>query len=457
MALVWSFLVCQAVLAPPDSDYWQPLTSILLLQQKGALFEKGALGPALAAMQQPLGILNISILYHLMLRYTTDLGIGLFGLMAYLSIGFSTYSLSRRYAWPPAAFTVTMIVMGMPRLVYLATTPGYRIIPAAAGLFCLLAIYRVVERPNILDLLLLLTAMLFLVAGTAMERAFGLVLVPLTAALLFRRHGTTIWWRLLARHRWSVAAAALPVLVLSQFWILLYDRSHYGVWFGYDAGVPALMNRDGILGTAANLFRYLLQSADFTQPVDRFLEWSLGLSLSGIAGWVHTRLLVPIFQGAGAAEPFTLIWLPDERTSWFGPFGFFLVVPSLLYCLVRAPRRLKTVALALIAYFFLICLIPAWTPENVSYFTILFCCSGMCMAFFLPPWRISRRGRGLLQASAALLLLYAALGNAARPTISIGPLGRNGTPVAESGQRLRRLPPNGAAQTAAEPKGSPRT
>ena len=103
----------------------------------------------MASSSQALPSLNILILPHLFLRCQTDWGVGILGFMAYLSISFSTYALSRRYAWPPTAATASIIVLSLPRLVYLSTSPGHEIIPTATALFCLLALFRAVESPNL--------------------------------------------------------------------------------------------------------------------------------------------------------------------------------------------------------------------------------------------------------------------------------------------------------------------
>jgi hypothetical protein len=72
---------------------------------------------------------------------------------------------------------------------------------------------------------------------------------------------------------------------------------------------------------------------------------------------------------------------------------------------------------ALIGYGFLVCLIPAWLPGNASYFSILYGGAGFCLAFLLPPWRLTRKGRRLLHLTAVLLFCYACLGNSRRPLI----------------------------------------
>ena len=98
----------------------------------------------------------------------------------------------------------------------------------------------------------------------------------------------------------------------------------------------------------------------------------------------------------------------DDRTlAWFGPFAGLLVLPAVGWALRRGPRRLKSLALCLTAYGGLVALIPAWAPGNVRHFTLFFVCAGFTTAFLLPPWRMTRRRRRVLQVSATALMAYA--------------------------------------------------
>ena len=108
----------------------------------------------------------------------------------------------------------------------------------------------------------------------------------------------------------------------------------------------------------------------------------------------------------GAAAPFSVSWAPGAAGAWFGPLGFFLVLPAVAYALVRGPRRLKAVAVAMAGYVYIVTLAVAWAPGNARYFTVLFACCGFMTAFFLPPWRFSSGGKRRLQVIGALLLFY---------------------------------------------------
>jgi hypothetical protein len=408
----FGYLATQAFLIPPDSIHWENLGQVLRFQQHGSFFSTG---------DQAFFPVNTIILPHILLRFHTDMGIGLFGLMAYLSIGFSTYALARRYSWPPTAFTVTMVVMSFPRFVYMATSPGYEIIPAAVAVFCLLAIYRVVERPNIRDLLFLFLGILFCISGKWMCLAFPAVILPLSFIMLFRRHGALAWWKLIKDHRWPALLALLPAVIFSQTWLFIYNSVYRGSWLGPEDTAGFAYNTDGLYGALANMIRYLMESAHFTMPVDIICQWMVHFSIAGMFQKVYDFLIAPLFGNLGTAVPFKIAWIPGETLSWFGPFGFFLAMPAVIYALVRGPRRLKATAIVLAGYLILLVLIPAWAPENVRFFSILYACGGFFIAFFLPPWRFTKRGKKGLQIASALLLVYSCAYNIMKPVIGIQP------------------------------------
>ncbi|MDY6791572.1 MAG: hypothetical protein SWH54_09910 [Thermodesulfobacteriota bacterium] len=413
LLICFGYLATQAFLLPPAGVYWENLGQVLRFQQQDTLF---------ANENQALFPVNILLLPHLFLRFHTDMGIGVLGIMAYLSIGFSTYALARRYSWPPTAFTVTMLVMSFPRFVYMATSPGYEIIPAAVAVFCLLAIYRVVEQPNIKDLLFLFLSILFCISGKWMCLAFTAIILPLSLILLFRRHGALAWWKLIKAHQWSALLTLLPAAIFSQSWLFLYNWVYRGRWLAKESTSDFAYNTDGLLGALANMIRYFIESAHFTRPINHICQWMVHFSMADSFQKIYDFLFAPLWGNIGAAASFKIAWVPAETLSWFGPFAFLLVIPAVIYALVRGPRRLKSTAIALVGYLFLLVLIPAWNSENVRFFSILYACGGFCIAFFLPPWRFTKRGKKGLQIASALLMVYACSCNMLKPIVGIEPV-----------------------------------
>ena len=314
---------------------------------------------------------------------------------------------------------MALVVVAMPRVVLLATTPGLELLPAAAALFCLLAVYRAIEHPNRRDLFLMMCALLFTVSGSAMDAAFPAVMIPLAALLLFRRHGFITWWNLLVSRIWMLPIALAVLLLFSQLWLAAFNFAHQDRWFA-SAGTAAMQfNADGIQGALANLVRYGFSSAHFTRPFDMICDWTLGFTVSGALQRFYEFLLAPLLGNLGATSPFAIHWLPDERFSWFGPFGFLLVLPAVAYAAIRAPRRLKAIAVGLAGYFFLVVLVAAWSLESVRFFTLFFICGGFTLALFLPPWYVSPAGRRRLQEIAIVLVLYACVFNLQKPALTL--------------------------------------
>jgi hypothetical protein len=409
---VFFYLLLQALVVPPAATSWGDLAPMAYLEIAGTFFPPPpAAGPGI----NPLGgAVNHSILFHLMLRVGTDRGLGLLGFFSYLSIGFSTYALARRYAWPPTALTAALVVMSLPRLVVQASGPGAELMGAAAALLAIVSLYRLIEHPNTIDLYLLMLLLFFSISGRQMSLAAPLVLGALSALLLYRRHGGRIWRSLLIENRVLALSALLPALLLSQLWLVIARAGPEGAALASMGPAP---NPGGLAGALANLIRYGLESIHLTLPAEQLGRWMFGASPIRILGGVYHWAVAPFLGKAGATDPFVIRWLPDGTLSWFGPFGFFLVVPAIAYALYRGPRRIKAVALALVVYGYLVALVPAWQAGNAGYFTFFFVCGGFSTAFFLPPWRLTKTGMHLLQAMSLGLLIYAASMNAEKPLI----------------------------------------
>lgn len=348
---------------------------------------------------------NHGILFNTFLRFGTGSGAGFFCFLAYLSIGFSTYALARRYSWQPTAFTTAILVMSMPRLVAQVIYPGTQIISVAVALFCILAIYRIVELPNLTDLILLILGLFFCISENISSMIFAPILFVLSCVVLFRRHGIIAWKSILGKNRYAFFAV-VPAAVFSQFWLFLCNHFYKDSWSGAFSGIS--FNNDGIQGALANFIRYILESFYFTASIDIFFErvfqWNMAQTLQSLYDfWVR-----PFLGESGAAQVFHLTWMPNEMFS-FGPVGFFLVVPALLYAMVKGPRRLKAVATAFISYFYLVCLIIAWAPGNTKFFEIFYVCAGFSIAFFFPPWRFTKKNIKFFQAAGCLVIFYTLL------------------------------------------------
>lgn len=381
----------------------RPLALVLLVLGLMSLILPTSLAPWTGFPGRPV---NHAVLPYLFLRFDVNVGPDLFGFLAYLSAGFSTYALARRYAWPPTAFTSAMVVLGMPRLVWQTTTYGPEIIPAATALCCLVCVYRLVEKPEVRDLVLLTYAIPFTLSANPLGGAIPAILLPLAAVILYRRHGALIWRSMIAGNRMVFLLALAPVVVFSQIWLFIGNAVRGGPWMAPAAGI--VPNSDGLQGAAANAIRYFLESAHFIRPLDWFCQWAFDFRPTGILQWLHKALVVPLFDGAGTALPFHVVWTPNGPLSGFGPFAFLLILPAVAWSLIRGNRRIKTIALALVGYAYIVTIAVAWMDGNEQFFTFFYACGGFCAAFLLPPWRLTRPWKQGLQFLCLVLMGYVA-------------------------------------------------
>ncbi|MCB2148711.1 MAG: hypothetical protein KQI81_19685 [Deltaproteobacteria bacterium] len=345
--------------------------------------------------------LNATALFY----HTARFGLGPnacgFGLLAHMAVGLSTYALARRYTWPPMALTVTMMVLSMPRLVFLGVWPSDELVSTSVMAFSMVLIYRLLEQHQAGDLRFFFLCILFSIYANPLSMALVPVMILLLMVVMIRRHGWLMLRELMAAKPLFNLLALLPALMLAQMPAFALNLTHDHPLFG----VPIAFDNDGIRGAAANLIRYLFISCDPTEPVQRMLVWVVGLDLSRLVMAVYNGLVVPVFGHAGLDGSFTPIFSGSGRMG-FGPFALLLVLPAMVYALVRGPRRLKAVSVAWTGYLYLAALVVAWHPDSLAVLSPLYAANGFVVAFSLPPWRLRRRGMRLLQTAFALLLAW---------------------------------------------------
>jgi len=349
----------------------------------------------------PLPVLNSPALFF----HTTRFGLGAnacgFGLLAYMALGCCTYALARRYAWSPMALTAALMVLSMPRLVFLGLRPSPELISCAAIAYSLVLIYRLIEQHRSADLRFLLLTLLFSLHSDVVS----IVLVPVMALFLLvvmiRRHGWLLCREMVADRPLVTVGVLLPALVLAQIPAGFLNLTHGHPLFGADVRVDEV----GIVAAAANLVRYLLASIDITEPVRQMLAWMAGADLDRLLKESYNTLILPLFRHGGVQAPFEPI-LSGRGQMGFGPFAALLVLPAMGHALMRGPRRLKALCVAWAGYLYLAALVVSWTPERIAVLTPLLATCSFVVAFSLPPWRLRRRGMRLLQVDFALLLSW---------------------------------------------------
>lgn len=400
LLLVWGYaaVVCIWPLAPFErkvlADY-QPI-----LNPADAIFSIWTTDPDIV-----LPVLNHAIF---LASWQPTLAVTLTNLGAYAAIGFATYALARRYAWPPMAITVTLLVISMHRVVHQSMTAPSELLPAAAALLAILSLFRLCERPHGRDLVMLAITISYSVTGGRLCYLMPAVLCALSLMVLGRRYGLSLWRQLkFGPWVWMSLSTAMVVLVFFQVGPVFVNLGLGKPWIGESIHNRVVFNADVPLGLLGNLARYIFLSFDMPAAVDRFVSWAFGFSLlEGLKGTYLWVVDVPL-GARGAAAAFEWTWTPDPGISWFGPAGFFLVLPSVAVALLRGPRRLKTTALAMVAYWILVALTIAWQPGNVRLMTRFFVCSGFFMAFLLPPWRVGGTGQLVLQVLSIILIVHA--------------------------------------------------
>ena len=353
------------------------------------------------AGSDPIPPLNAAGLFFHTARFGLDAGACGFGLLAYMAVGLCTYALARRYAWPPMALTVTLLVLSMPRLIALGRRPSAELVSTAAVAFSLVLVYRLVEQHRPGDLRFFLLCILFSIYDNVLSIALVAVMALLMMVVMIRRHGWLLWRELTAGNPLSGALALVMALGLAQAPAFALNLIHAHPVFG----IPVVFDNDGIIGAAANLVRYLFISVDPTETVQRMLVWSLGLDLNRLLMGLYHALVVPVFGHAGADALFAPVFSGGGHMG-FGPFALLLVLPAMIHALMRGPRRLKAVSVAWMGYLYLAALVVAWQPGSLAGLTPLYAANGFVVAFSLPPWRLRRRGMRILQLAFVLLMVW---------------------------------------------------
>jgi len=348
--------------------------------------------------------LNTLVLGMCIPHINTGFGNGFFSFFSYLSLGFSTYALARRYAWPSTAVTVSLVVLSMPRLIGTGFSAGHEIIPAATTAFAVLEIYRFVEKPHIIDLALFLSASLFTIAEAGLGLTIPIILFILFGVIVFRRHGLIILKETLYGHRQAVFYMVPPLLIFAQIPVFAVNIRNGFKWHCFFGYAPFSYNQEGLAGALANLIQYGFQIFRFALPLKNLSEWwSAVFTKAAPSGW-HT---ISIFFSKYAVSVSNILSMSiNSRNIGFGPLAIWLILPGLVYALVKGPRRLKAMAVGLAGYIYIMAFMVAWHPENIRFFTPFFSCAGFTVAFLLPPWRLSRFGRKLLQALCGFIFCY---------------------------------------------------
>lgn len=431
LLIVWTYLFLQAVLLPPSN--WDSMTynlaRVLLFQQEKSLFLTEVSIPGQAIF--PVGA---DILHHSLLRFYDDYGIGIFSFIAYLIICFATYALARKYANPQHSLVATLVIASLPELVLQSTSTKPDIFIAATAVFCFILIHRILTSINLEDLILLPIVLCFGISCKTNFMGFALPFVVFFSVLFFQKYSWRYLLKILKQHKLSFLLGILPILVFFPWFAFYHNHTHFGLWSGSVQLVTLIKQKDGIMGTLANLVRYLFQWIDFLEPLELIFQEITGKIFNHQGGTItdlligfYNQVFDPLFGDKGIMKgdfsminnnngyPFFIIRSNGEDYSWFGPFGFFLVIPSLIFALVKGDLYLKAVSLTIIAYGLIICNQIAWFPWVNRYFSLFFASSGVLIAYLFAQAKLNKFFSRLLTFFAITILIYVSTFNMGKP------------------------------------------
>ncbi|WP_017661204.1 ArnT family glycosyltransferase [Baaleninema simplex] len=323
------------------------------------------------------------ILPHLFLRFKTDYAVSLFSFLAYLSIILGNYAIARKFASEKISLAVAAIVASLPQLVFQSIIAKNNIFTASAGIFCILAIDRLLENPTSRNLFILLLGLMFGISSKTTFFAFLFPFIIFFGYLLIKKYRLKFWIKIVrVNWRWWIAGS-IPLFVMSQIWLFAYNQMTWEGWSGPTGFVEFHKNQDGAIGGLANLIRYSFQSIDLLSPTDSIFKAVFHISPIEILQSIYDRIFYPLLGDAGLQKnsEFKIDWVPHQAKSGFGPLGLLLVIPSIFYSLFRGSRFVKQLALTLLSFLLIFCFASSWSLYKIRMIVLFFACSGGCIAY----------------------------------------------------------------------------
>ena len=399
----------------PDSLRYH-LLRVLLYQQNNSPFLDVVTPHQAHRAVFPIGS---DILFHSFLRFYTDYGLAFFSFLSYIGIGAALYSIGCSVASRRVAMTTVFITLSLPLVVYQASSTKNDIVIAFVAIVCFLAAARLYNNPSAPDLLLLIVASVY---GISVKTLFLGFLGPFGLCfgfILLRRYPLSVWQPMILEHRQLFGVLLIPLLVLSQVWLFLYNLNTTGSISGPAEFVQAHSNLDGLVGASANSVRYFLQSLDILKVVDLTIDKLLGSSTNDWLFALYTQLFYPVFGDVGTNSTFQISTSISEGKSWFGPLSFLLFYPAVGYALFRGGAFVRAVALSVLGYGAMVAWQLPWMPWNNRFFSLWFVVAAVCLAFLLQQKADSMQRLNWISRIAMLLVIYACLFNSGRPILPI--------------------------------------
>ncbi len=435
LSILWIYLFCLAVLSPPSN--WDSMTynlaRILLFQQEQSLFLTNY-----SSESQAIFPVGNDILHHSFLRFYSDYGIGIFSFIAYLIICFGTYALGRRYAKPQHALIATLVIASLPGLVLQSTTTKNDIGTATVAVICFILINRILTKINVEDLVLLPITLAFGVSVKTTFMAFGAPFMFVFSILLLKKYNWKYLLQIVKEYKLYFILSILPILIFFPFFNFYHNYHLLGTWQGSEGFSNFHKQIDGFRGTSGNIVRYLLQTIDFLAPVEETFKVitgkifnQQGFTITDVLVDFYNQYLYPIFENKGIMKSsyfpimsnnngllFFIIRYNDNDHSWYGPFAFFLIIPSLIFALIKGDLYLKAVSFNLIFYFVFLCNQIAWQPWANRFFSLFFASSGITIAYLLSQLKINKFIANILISLSLMILTYTISFNSNQPLLA---------------------------------------
>jgi len=419
LAIALTYLYLQAVLLPPSS--WDALTyhlpRVLLWEQNRTLFLQDFTIAPQAAF--PVGS---DILFHAFLRFHSDYGLGIFSWLSAVIIFLGTYGLVRPRVNRDIALTSAIAIGCLPEIVYQATATKNDIILAAIALVCVIWADRWLQLPSLSSLLGFLLTLCFGVAVKTSFILFAFFFVPLWFSLVIQQGKLSHCLKSIQRGWRFVFLWMIPAVVLSQCWLFFHNYQQFGAWLAPPEFTFNNQNNEGLFGGIANLVRYSFHSIHLLRPVDAIGELLTGKSMVAGLQAIYDRVFDPIFGNAGHTEmtkarSFQIQWQPQEDTSWFGPIGLFLVFPAVGWSLLKGRQLSRVMAIVAIGLVLAISYKIGWSPWKARFFTLVFVCTGVCVATFLQHFSVRKWVLSGIRWLSLVILIYGCLCNYNKPII----------------------------------------
>jgi hypothetical protein len=321
-----------------------------------------------------------------------------------------TYGLVNRiFNNPSLSLTSCFIIASLKEIVLQATTTKNDISCAAITVVCFLASYNFYQSLKFKYFYFIIAALTF---GLSVKGYFSAFLLPFSFFYLF------LLLKELSFNK--VMSSSLSTTKSEKLWLILplglilclmlnwgNNFINYGNIFGEKRYITNELNQHGVLGGLINILRYL------SQCIDPPFQW-----VKDILTGIHDKILGDYqFIACKPVFPFNLNWAnaPDERFSWYGPLGFFLIIPALLYSFCRGKGFIRVISISLLTFWLIISYKIIWRPANGRFFSLFFAGSGVCVAFLLQRFSEHKLLKLIIVILSSATLLYTSLFNAQKP------------------------------------------